>query len=291
MQYCFITRANAQIGAGHIRRCQVIADSLLEKGHAVFWYVDTISAQYLPLNARIIKPINDKFAHYDWVICDDYAHNADFERAIDSKLCVISDGAHRLIHANIILNHNPNGKTQNYQPYNSNNAKILAGLDYCLIPKQITQIPSNFASQIRHILVNFGMGQFAHWHEILQYIAQNPDYQFRIITDNALNLPPNAHIAPFTPNIAEHYEWADAAIGAGGVSAMERAFCGINSLNMAIVDNQIAPLHALHDMGLCQLLPHINDLLQFDLHKLHPLHHARTIIDGRGVERVIEYLT
>ncbi len=284
---CVKTRADRQIGGGHIHRCRVLAEQLAMLGCDIFWHVNDTARAYLPTNAQICPNINDNYRQFDWLIADDYSLTPEWEQAIICKKLIFSDLANRTIWGDIILNQNPSANSADYEAYNPNGALILAGLEYCLIKPQLRDLPVKNNQNIQHILVQFGLSNRPPGRQLWDYIGQNPQYIFKILS----NLPPpltmdNLIYCPPSDDIASHYQWADCAIGAGGVSALERAYLGINSLIIPLADNQLAPARALCSLGLAVFCPSFENLAQYNIHQLTPIPNPRAHIDGLGAERV-----
>lgn len=106
---------------------------------------------------------------------------------------------------------------------------------------------------------------------------------------------PHTRLHGMLPHLADLYESADLAIGAGGVSTWERLACGVPSLVTIITPNQRELTHALARCGAIHVAGEASDMTpaRYDevIRQLpQPLPPPTVAVDGRGADRVAEAL-
>ena len=109
-------------------------------------------------------------------------------------------------------------------------------------------------------------------------------------------------LLPPQPTLAPLMAAADLAIGAGGVTAIERAVVGLPSLLLAIAENQVAPARGLARAGGALYLGRLAEVSAADIAAAlrllartpealaHMAETAAGLCDGRGLERLVRRL-
>ncbi len=294
---CFITRADAQIGAGHLHRLAILAREFQQHQCAIFWHITPTTAQYYPnLIGEIIQNPSPDYHEFHAVFIDDYGYDAKLRR-IKPCLILLNDAPNAPFHADFMLDQNPSALEfkDEYQQLSFNpQCQFLLGLKYCLIKSQIRDLPAKQPKKIENILIALGLAQglsdYIKWHDaICQLIAKHPNFNFRFLTNHHFAVPSNCQL--IQPHFAIHqeYNWADAAIGGGGISAYERVFCQIPSLICILATNQLKPMQALASQTQSPLIlsPEALALVNFADGDLLP---TPKLIDGRGANRVAQII-
>lgn len=296
MRVVFRADASNRIGAGHVSRCQALADELAGRGASIRFLcrdlpghagsnltregygVDWLSV--LPESgdtgdndqdedAAACARYLDRDAPADWLIVDHYGLDARWERAMRThvrRLLVIDDLADRPHECDLLLDHNfVANYEQRYAAHVPAHCQLLLGPRYALFRPEFDvargyRNPRQAVS--RRLLISFGgsdpTGETEKTLEALQRLArldlvsdvivgeQNPRQEdIRIL---AARVPgATVHVQP--GNMAEIVVAADLAIGACGVSALERCYLGVRQLVIVVVDNQVASASALAEAG------------------------------------------
>jgi UDP-2,4-diacetamido-2,4,6-trideoxy-beta-L-altropyranose hydrolase len=253
--------------------------------------------------------------HVDWVVADHYALGARWEAHIAAtgpRVLAIDDYASRHHACTLLVDHNlvqPSVYAERTVP----DTGLLLGPRYALLRPEFTQVGSEPTTPEvpQTIIVSFG--------------GSDPTRQ----TTKALHAIRNAHHAPgHVIAIAGHHhpdldqlrtmatEWpalevhtfvddpasflrrADLAIGAGGISALERIATGVPSIVLTTADNQDLPAAALSVEGALLYLGPAStaatdgltaaiDAMANRYLRAAMRRRGRTLLDGQGPGRIV----
>lgn len=255
----------------------------------------------------------------DLLVVDHYGLDATFERALRpvvARILVIDDLDDRDHDCDLLLDQNFGAEIgDRHRGRVPATAKLLLGARHALLAPAFSAARRRRDGSLRRLLVFFGGvdagdatttalraieraalpglaveavvgGGNPHAAALAAFAAERPWIRL---------LPPQ-------PTLAPAMAAADLAIGAGGVTAIERAAAGLPALLLAIADNQIGPARGLARAGgalylgvpdatteaaiadALRLLAGAPDLLA------HLAETAEALCDGRGLERVVRRL-
>lgn len=261
-------------------------------------------------------------AHPDaWVVLDGYHFDPAYQRRIKEAghpLLVIDDMAH-LDHydADVILNQNIHATQLDYscEP----DTRLLLGTDYVLLRREFwpwREWKREIPDVARKVLVTLGGGdpdnQTLKVIRALQQVnvngleaivvvgASNPHYGE--LTFVAQNSGDKIRLVHNVSNMPDLMAWADLAFTAGGSTCWEIAFLGLPSAVLVVADNQREIAEGLNKakvsrnlgwwegVSQSQVAKALLDLSGDQRERLRMSRNGRTLVDGRGVERVISAL-
>ena len=246
--------------------------SLARRGYQVDWlaaYPESGHGSGQEADASACARFLDREEPPDWLILDHYHLDAPWERAMRPyarHLMVIDDLANRAHTCDVLLDHNFVADYEHrYAAYVPDHCLCLLGPRYALLRPEFDQARAHRSPLMvppRRLLVSFGgsdpTGETEKALEGLLKLAR-PDLVSDVIVGEqnprseairtlAARVPGAVvHIQP--RNMAEIVAAADLAIGACGVSALERCYLGVPQLIIAVVDNQVASALALGEIG------------------------------------------
>ncbi len=266
---------------------------------------------------RIIRSA-ETAANDHWLALDGYHFDSGYQQAIQATGChllVMDDNAHLPhYHADVLLNQNLNANRLNYNC--GPGARLLLGPDYVLLRPEFTSRRDQRrepATQARNVLVTMGGSdpdnitlriiqtlQQVHTQGLDVRIVIGPTNPHRASLEEAIS---NSRIdfellSPVT-DMSALMTWADVAISAAGSSCWELALLGVPMVLLIIAENQRVIGTGIAERGAALLL---GDAANFnpdrlaqtvekligDLPRRQSLaSRARTIVDGRGAERVV----
>jgi UDP-2,4-diacetamido-2,4,6-trideoxy-beta-L-altropyranose hydrolase len=267
----FRVDASLSIGIGHVRRCLVLAKALAADGWSVAFACYAGTKEAVPSLAqsgftyRIVPEEHDgpttlcdlAIEGCDLLVIDHYGLDARFERACRSwakAILVIDDLADRPHDCDILVDQTPGRQASDYAGLVPGNCTIMAGSQFALLDPRFRQARERLGArgdQLRRVLVSFGgtdpAGATARALEALSAAKLRAAIDVVLGTANndmgrirqlAAELDPPATIHVAVDDMASLIARADMAIGAGGVSALERCCLGVPSITITIADNQ-----------------------------------------------------
>ncbi len=324
--------AGAALGGGHLMRCLTLAQALGGRGwRAEFLCGDLPGAglDRVPAAGFELHRLGDddpgtvraclKEGPPGWLIVDHYALDAGFERAACPpgwRVMVIDDLANRDHDCAIVLDQTPGRLAGDYDGLVPEGALRLTGPDYALLrPGFAARRPDEpRAGALRRVLVAMGAADAANaTGGVLDALAQRRDLMITVVLGSGA-----PHLAAVAGQVqarggagrlwVDHDDMAglmaqhDLAIGAGGMTGLERAAMGLPALIVTLADNQAPGARALHAAGAARLIgdvrtPRWSDAIAPALDALAPpdirIAMARAglkLVDGRGAGRVAEVL-
>lgn len=333
----FKTDAAMEIGTGHVMRCLALAYELSDRGALCTFIVGPTSIQVAPQLANspfeiiIAKSLSDTdkmksyFPHsVDWLVIDDYRLDNNFETACRSwanRIFIIDDLANRRHDCDLLLDQTPGREPISYANLTPKYSKLLLGSKYALIRTEFSYYRDASVSKkrqnIKRILVSLGgLDPEDITSSVIEGIARSeldnpvvdivlgaasPNLRAVESLINTTDLSCNMHID--TSQMAKLMSKADLAIGAGGVSSLERCCLGLPSLLLILASNQIDNGDMLESVGAAMVINSSSDKIRpWDIEKrLNIIYKdpyllekmskcSNAICDGQGTSRVAEKL-
>lgn len=258
----------------------------------------------------------------DWLLVDHYALGTQWQvsmRVATQKLMVIDDLADRVLHCDLLLNQNPGAHTESYVGLIPLASQKFMGPVYALLRPEFSSRASHQRglnqelSAARVIVSLGGVDPLGLALQVVLALADcglrgsgvtvlvgnhNPHEQALLSTCQELGF-----VGLKTANtMAQLMEQADWAVGAGGVSLLERCAMGLPSIAMAIAPNQqpgVAAAQAAGAVlaldpfgtGVAELLRQAIQNLLTKPERLKAMSKAAiALCDGRGTARVVDAL-
>jgi UDP-2,4-diacetamido-2,4,6-trideoxy-beta-L-altropyranose hydrolase len=347
----FRVDASAQIGTGHFMRCLTLAEGLKQRGARVrfvsrhstehFRALATAGAhEFVPIcsppehepatalshapwlgtsraaDARdTIQALSGQ--HWDWLVVDHYALDAQWERALRetaARILAIDDIADRDHDCDILLDQNLyHDADRRYAGKMPERCRTLLGPRYALLREVFGRLRAGIGArsgQVRRVLVFFGgMDTGAYTSDAIEALARLGRHDLQVdvvigaqhvqrrnIEDRCAALGFACHVQ--TERMAELMAAADLAVGAGGSTSWERCCLGLPALALCVADNQkqliedaalacllYAP--AIRRDGSATMTDHLRSLLDNPLLLRTMSRNGMHAVDGRGTQRVL----
>jgi UDP-2,4-diacetamido-2,4,6-trideoxy-beta-L-altropyranose hydrolase len=256
--------------------------------------------------------------HIDWLVVDHYGLDHQWEGILKgrvARLLVIDDLANRRHDCDFLLDQNPGRLEQDYRSLVDPRCKLLLGPAYALLreefSKQRTLGKSARDHQIKKLLISLGgtdaNNVTAQVISVLESTLVDSITEIKVILSaqapclEAVREQARRSSLPIALTVnpelmSELLSDADLAIGAAGVSALERCRVGLPSLLIITAANQRPGALALHALGAAHCLGNLdefeNSLREFFQQEL-PTEYleamsarAREIVDGQGCARI-----
>lgn len=272
--------------------------------------------------AEALKAADD--VRPDWVVVDHYALDAEWETAMrraGARILAIDDLADRAHDCDVLLDQNLGRSAQDYAPLVPADAVVLAGPAYALLRDQFgaaraSSLLRRQDGALRTVLVNLGgVDRDDATSAVLSALAAaNGAASLRVrvvlgasalwgerVRALAATLPFEAQVMQGIDDMAAEMAAADLAIGAAGSTSWERCALGLPTVMLVLADNQRAIAAALDAAGCAinlgdplavgfpSVLIDAFDSLLADRARLASMGvSAASLVDGRGVRRVIE---
>lgn len=260
--------AGAAVGGGHVARCLALANRLGQSGwHPIFATrpetLDVFPAlgQSFPLVILSDSDEAGELRHAspdgcDLLIVDHYQRDAVFERDCRPwarTILAIDDLANRRHDADFLLDQTPGRQPNDYAALIAPSCRLLMGSDYALLRPEFARLRGGVSirNSVRSLLLAFGatdphnataMALHGVLHSKLDVridcVIGQDDKRAAEIKEIARPLGNAFHLHQGTPDLGELMASADLAIGAGGVTALERCCLGLPSIIFQIADNQ-----------------------------------------------------
>ena len=261
---------------------------------------------------------------FNWVVVDHYAISELWQLEIDTsiKLAVFDDFPVRKHRCDILIDASPEREAEEYYQFVPTNCKCCVGIRFAVIQPKFfrfrKKVPPNLNSKkpVR-IFINFGAtDQLQITPGVVSNLINNPALAnaifFVVAGDNSYandelkNLCARFQNKIFLyidpKNLPQIMRGCDFAIGAGGVSALERCAIGLPSVIVPLAKNQLKLAESLHNLEVavsCSLHNKDNfydDLsnaidIMLDNKKIHRLwKKSEKLLDGQGVRRLVHLL-
>jgi UDP-2,4-diacetamido-2,4,6-trideoxy-beta-L-altropyranose hydrolase len=272
--------AGVAIGGGHVRRCLVLAEALADAKWNVTFASQPGSHDAVPLLGRgafaqisleegdEVTRLRDSVpAGCDLFVVDQYGLDADFERACRGwakRILVIDDLADRQHDCDILVDQTPGRDASDYISLVPQHCRVLAGPAYALLDRrfQALRAQRRAAERVGQVLVSFGSTDSADMTSAALSAVRIARLSTEVVVvlggssphlghvrEVAASLCPPAEIHVDVDDMAGAIVAADLAIGAGGVSSLERCCLGLPSLLIVVADNQRGNADALARAG------------------------------------------
>lgn len=258
-----------------------------------------------------------------WLVVDHYDLDAEWERQLRphvESLLVISDLVGPQHECDALLNQNPSIAGGNaYDGQVPTGARVLLGPRYALLRRQFArrrEMSRDRDGRVRRVLVYFGGTDPTNMTglaiealseeefdvlEVDVVVGTNNPHRERLAEQANRRARTRMHWAG--ADMPELMDLADLAIGAGGTTTLERLCLGLPSIVVSIAKNQEPSCEALAHKHLIVYLG-VDDSIDVlrmrtalrrcaggDVDLLDMSVRGRLEVDGRGAERVAEYLT
>lgn len=265
--------ASAEIGTGHVVRCQTLAAELIRRG-----WTATLASRDLPAGlTRSVResgialveippgvPYDDEFTAIaaiaerpvDLVVVDHYRLGVDWHiaaRSVARSLLAIDDLADRSLAADIVLNQNLGPSASRYSGLVSATTRVLIGPLFALVRPEFASARERSrerTGRIQRILVFMSgidlddiTGRAAHAAASLGAdvdvdLVVGAGYPFAAELGAWANDRPRTVLHVDTPDMAGLMARADVAIGAPGSASWERCTLGLPTVLVTLADNQ-----------------------------------------------------
>jgi UDP-2,4-diacetamido-2,4,6-trideoxy-beta-L-altropyranose hydrolase len=320
--------AGAALGGGHLMRCLTLAAALAARGWRVEFLcrelpgagLDRVTAAGFGLHRLSDERPDTVRACLEadppgWLIIDHYALDAAFERAACPpgwRVMVIDDLADRDHDCALLLDQTPGRVAADYEGRVPGACQRLIGPDYALLRPNFAVgrpvMPE--AGPLRRVLVSMGAADPVNaTGAVLDALAQRPDLMVTVVLGSGA-----PHLVTVAGQVGargaagrllvEHRDMAglmarqDIAIGAGGMTALERAAVGLPALIVTLANNQALAATALHATGAARLIGDVRapgwvgailpalDALSAPGPRIAMARAGLDLVDGRGASRV-----
>jgi UDP-2,4-diacetamido-2,4,6-trideoxy-beta-L-altropyranose hydrolase len=326
----FRVDASVEIGSGHARRCLTLARALGQDWDCFFagraGTVEVVPALARAGVAFIDLPDGVDEAERlratlpagcDLLVVDHYSLDAKFESACRGwarRIAVLDDLANRRHDCDVLVDQTPSRPVRDYEGLVPEECIVLAGATYALLDSRFRQGSATahaVPDVAKNVLINFGGTDGDGMTSLALESVSGVNLGLRtyyIVLDSrnarigqvralAQNLP-GSEIMTDVDDMAALLGRCDMALGAGGVSSLERCCIGLPSLIVQVADNQRGNATALSAAGAARDLGPARHLKKGTLaDELVALSRNRelrrsmsvagkSLVDGRGAERV-----
>ena len=215
-----------------------------------------------------------RFGPLDWIVVDSYRLGRVWQRAMVGAarhLAVIDDNARRAHDCDLLIDHNVSAAHGQYEDRLPLRAMQLLGPRFALLRAEFARrVPPR--TGVTRVLVALGGADATHETEkALDALAAPPLQSLavdvvvgaanpRLDAIRARAARRGAAVHVDSERVAELMERADVALGAAGVSALERCAKALPSLLIVVADNQAPTAAALADCGAALLLGSSSDV-------------------------------
>ena len=254
----------------------------------------------------------------DWLIVDHYAIDSRWESVLrkhSRKLMVIDDLADRPHDCDVLLDQNFLPDENRYAALAPANANVLIGPRYALLRSEFVSAGKRPETVIApRLLVMFGGADRSRqterilrlladmvWQDPIDVVAGPLYPDMSALRETVAALPfATLHVSP--ENVVALMRHADFAVGAPGVTGLERCACGLPSVTVSQAGNQEPIGVALAEVGAHWYLGREADVTDADWQdalrvlakqptiRRHMSAAAAAICDGKGVSRVVAHL-
>lgn len=325
MELLFRADGSAKKGMGHIVRSIALAEEFRDRGHFVLFMVKEDQQakaiiekrhfehiQYEENQQKLVELLKEKEIRVFISDVDEYSASF-FSELRNESIYSVQIDIHRKMNlgVDLLVNGGIYGKELEEEAKNASQ-KALLGAEYNLLRKEFSQAkPKVHKEEIEHVLITLGATDVHNLTEVVTLLAMKvfPQALIHVVQGsdknpfNSEELSQNPQLIVYhkTPYMLQLMEKADLAICSGGITLYELAACGTPSLVITQAENQVrqtaffATLEALIYYGSSE--SYREETFKQHLEKLKdPIlryrlsHRARKTVDGKGVERVVDYI-
>ena len=313
-QAVFCCNASAVLGYGHLRRCQALAESMRRAG----WTCEFADCDQTPGMLRDAWPQGTEV-----LVVDGYNLGAKFESACRpwaERVIVLDDLANRRHDADILVDHNFGRKSDDYSDLVGTKCQVMTGSGFALLAEAFrhrreTCTPRKAPKRRDfHVVVSLGGGNSASAETALGAVLDAIDVvkgklktTFVVSAENQVatvkHRGHHSRLGLSRIEMAQLLASADIAIGAGGVSLLERCCLGIPGIVITIAENQrpgtaaAAATGACRDMGpvekvsACEIAAEVEELVENTDEWQARSYAASQLTDGCGPDRIVAALS
>lgn len=315
MKIIFDPGVGINVGFGHLKRCEAIADELVHLCHEVDFIIRDRRFDYYINSEKygIVRRINNN-SKYDMIVLDRY-DIAESSLYTYKRMCEIlvrlDDASPRIARdkiSDILINGNPYATKEMYEQNVKKDCIIIAGPDYIPMSRRFCTVRKKYKvkKEIKKILVTFGgslLGsQYAQ--QISNWILNSKIELSLVILNveswsigNSNNI--KVKFVPFTNELEQVLVDIDVAITSSGSTCWQLAAVGIPFVAYKIAPNQSTPLQYILQnrlgIGLKSISTNERALVQALTQLNYPTRkflwsHARNLIDCQGSRRIAKLL-
>lgn len=286
MRVLFRLDVSNQIGAGHLARCLVLAETLQKEGSEITFACQSLPGNDLDHLAKkwrliVLPPCDADEAgkreqedflalstrlgdeHFDWLIVDHYSLGAHWQqqmRYFVSRIAVIDDLNDREHDCDLLLDQNLSALSGTRSRQLPIHCRSYLGPRYALLRPCFSESRQVLRDKVERVLVNFGSNDLSGMTlKAVRALRSFSGLQVDVVAGK--NNPDQAEILACS---ASQHQWrvhtyvehidalmrdADLAIGAGGVSMWERTALKLPSICIAVAANQCLGAEALARFG------------------------------------------
>lgn len=260
----------------------------------------------------------------DWLVVDHYRRDIALERACRPwarRILAIDELADREHDCNALLDQTLNRSADAYAANVPSQCRMLLGSRYALLRPQFAALREQALAHrktemgVRRVLIAMGATDAVNATGAIVSSLRDADMQLELdivlssaaphlagVRANAAMMSTPARVHTDVKDMAGMMIHADLAIGAAGTTSWERCCLGLPSVLIVTADNQRRIAEALHDAGAAYVCGEWNSLdpacLTAAVRRLCADAAARSemsvraaqVCDGRGAERVADYL-
>ena len=260
----------------------------------------------------------------DWLIVDHYALDARWERTLAPhyrKLMVIDDLADRYHDCDMLLDQTFGRDVADYRPLVPADCHLLCGSQYALLrPEFATLRPYSLQRRaqpvLRELLITMGgvdkdnsTGLVL---KALRFCQLPTDFRITVVMGatalwldevckQAQCMSRPTRVLVGVSDMAQLMTDCDLAIGAAGATSWERCCLGLPTIMVPLADNQVQSCRILSEAGAGLMIPEPRDIAAqlpqiFQALVAEPVAlsgmvaTSATITDGRGIERVSQFI-
>lgn len=257
-----------------------------------------------------------------WVVLDGHRFPPDYLLTVSSggsRTLVIDDTASlAAFHADVVLNHNASATSRLYAN-RAPGARLLLGPRHTLLRESFRRyrgVARDVPQTASRVLVTLGGGDIAdEVQAVLGALANVGAGDLDVVvaagftgsardvlTRTLPSVPFKVRLAAAGEDQADLMAWAHVAVSAGGTSSLELAFMGVPSVTLVLSENQRSNAAALEragvtidagiieQVGSSRLAQTIDDLAIDRERRASMSRRGRSLVDGRGAERIVSLL-
>ena len=324
--------AGPRMCTGHVMRCLALAQSWQDAGGRPVFFArelpDKIAARLqadgvetiafptgdaTPDAAQTAQAARDLQA--GWAVVDGYAFGAEYQDALKKagvRVLFLDDYGHgQRYSSDIVLNENPGCNPRLYGE-RAPGTQLLLGPEYALIRREFMtykRSPSGSPKGESNVLVTLGGSDPENvTSRIISALAAVSGIRTRVLIGPAnprreqiaAQLGQAMEMVDPGQEIPEVMRWADLAISAAGVTALELCYLGVPALLIILVEHQRGMAEGLdrcraavnlgwhNDLGTEQIASRARALLASPEDRAGLSEQAKKLVDGRGATRVVE---
>ncbi|WP_292781456.1 UDP-2,4-diacetamido-2,4,6-trideoxy-beta-L-altropyranose hydrolase [Methylophilus sp. UBA6697] len=302
MHVVFRTDASETIGSGHLMRCLLLADAIVQSGgkcsfiirnrnivtdrllkncsHDVFFLNLLEVVNQVEDALQSIKCMKNILPSVDWVVVDHYGIDAKWEALIRVRtkhILVIDDLANRFHECDVLVDPGYGRKSLDYNCLLSPQTLQLLGPKYAILHPSfaLSHASAPLWPELRRVHIFFGGGTSAKWLGSCIESIMEVEHDIEILALGFCDEQVMANLqkkiggklewSRYEMEMVKHYARCSLAVGSPGTATWERACMGIPSAVVATAENQIPILKKLDQLGLCRYLGPASELQTTEL--------------------------